>query len=76
MPLENNKKETKKSFGAWNLTKEEKKEIWNDITSRSGRKWEKRKLIDLLEKPLSGGKKDVDAIKACKSTWKMERKND
>jgi len=30
-----------KSFGAWNLSEKEKSEIWNDITSRSGRSWKK-----------------------------------
>jgi predicted CopG family antitoxin len=28
-------------FGAWNLSKEEKKEIWGDITNRTGRHWTK-----------------------------------
>ncbi len=30
-----------KSFGAWNLNEKESKEIWGDITNRSGRKWKK-----------------------------------
>ncbi len=33
-------------------------------------------LIKLLKKPLSGGKEDVDAIEACKRTWKMDCRND
>ena len=34
-----------KCFGAWNLSEEEKKEIWNDISSRSGRNWKKPNLV-------------------------------
>lgn len=33
-------------FGAWNLSEEEKKEIWSDITSRSGRNWKKPNLVN------------------------------
>ena len=36
-----------KSFGAWNLTEKEEKEIWEDITNRIGRKWEKSRLGEL-----------------------------
>ena len=32
-------------FGAWNLSEEEKKEIWSDISSRSGRNWKKPNLV-------------------------------
>ncbi len=31
----------KRTFGAWNLSKEEESEIWKDISSHSGRKWER-----------------------------------
>ncbi|MFW9970373.1 MAG: antitoxin VapB family protein [Candidatus Odinarchaeota archaeon] len=34
------------SFGAWNLSEKEKKEIWSDITSRSGRNWKKLNLVN------------------------------
>jgi predicted CopG family antitoxin len=30
-----------KSFGAWNLSKEEEKEIWADLKARTGRHWNK-----------------------------------
>ncbi|MBD3212798.1 MAG: hypothetical protein GF311_09340 [Candidatus Lokiarchaeota archaeon] len=33
-------------FGGWNLSEKEKKEIWRDITSRSGRNWEKPNLVN------------------------------
>ena len=36
-----------KSFGVWNLTEKEKKEIWGDISKRSGRKWEKPSLGEI-----------------------------
>ncbi|MFX1237437.1 MAG: antitoxin VapB family protein [Promethearchaeota archaeon] len=35
-----------KSFGAWDLSKEEK-EIWDGLTARSGRSWNKSNLEDL-----------------------------
>ena len=38
------KEKMEKSFGAWNLSEKEKKEIWEDITTRAGRKWEKSEL--------------------------------
>jgi len=41
------KENMEKSFGAWNLTEKEKKEIWEDITNRIGRKWEKSRLGEL-----------------------------
>jgi predicted CopG family antitoxin len=34
-----------KCFGAWDLSEEEKKDIWGDITTRSGRDWEKPDLV-------------------------------
>jgi predicted CopG family antitoxin len=34
-----------KCFGAWNLSEEEKKDIWGDITIRSGRDWKKPDLV-------------------------------
>jgi len=36
-----------KSFGAWNLSKEEEKEIWAGITNRSGRSWNKSNLEEI-----------------------------
>ncbi len=42
--LKTQKMNLKKSFGAWQLTEKEKQEIWNDITNRPGRKWNKSKL--------------------------------
>ena len=36
-----------KTFGAWNLSKEEKAEIWNDISNRSGRSWKKSGFGDI-----------------------------
>jgi hypothetical protein len=36
-----------KSFGAWNLTEKEKKEIWDDITERTRRKWERSDLGEI-----------------------------
>lgn len=32
-------------FGAWNLSEEEKNDIWDDITDRSGRIWKKSNLV-------------------------------
>lgn len=32
-------------FGAWNFSKEEEKEIWTDITKRSGRNWKKPNMV-------------------------------
>ena len=40
-----------KNFGAWNLTEKEKSEIWNDITSRTGRSWKKPKFGDTTDNP-------------------------
>ena len=34
-----------KCFGAWNLSEEEEKEIWKDITQRSGRNWKKPNMV-------------------------------
>jgi len=36
-----------KTFGAWKLSKREKTEIWDDISNRSGRRWEKSELGDI-----------------------------
>ena len=36
-----------KSFGVWDLSEEESKEIWSDISNRSGRKWKKSDIGDL-----------------------------
>jgi len=36
-----------KSFGAWDLSEEEEKEIWVDITTRNGRSWNKSNIEDL-----------------------------
>lgn len=33
-----------KSFGAWDLSEEEEKEIWARLTIRSGRSWNKSNL--------------------------------
>jgi len=38
------KEKIEKSFGAWNLSEKEKNEIWEDITSRTGRIWDKSEL--------------------------------
>ena len=35
-----------KTFGSWNLSKEEKKEIWDDICNRPGRRWNKSDIGD------------------------------
>ena len=35
------KQNIEKSFGSWNLTEKEKKEIWEDITNRPGRHWKR-----------------------------------
>jgi len=35
------------SFGVWDLSEEESKEIWSDISKRSGRKWKKSDIGDL-----------------------------
>ncbi|MFX0083978.1 MAG: antitoxin VapB family protein [Candidatus Hodarchaeota archaeon] len=32
-------------FGAWNLSEEEKRDIWDDITNRTGRDWKKTNLV-------------------------------
>jgi predicted CopG family antitoxin len=32
-------------FGAWNFSKEEEKEIWTDLTKRSGRNWKKPNMV-------------------------------
>jgi len=35
-----------KSFGAWDLSEEEEKEIWIEISTRNGRNWNKSNLED------------------------------
>lgn len=35
-----------KSFGAWKLSEEEK-EVWDDLTTRKGRSWNKSALEDI-----------------------------
>ena len=35
-----------KSFGAWQLSEKEKKEVWNDILNRPKKIWKKSKLSD------------------------------
>lgn len=35
-----------KSFGAWDLSEEEEKEIWVGISTRNGRNWNKSNLED------------------------------
>jgi predicted CopG family antitoxin len=35
-----------KCFGAWNLSKEEKRDIWDDLTNRPGRIWKKTDLVN------------------------------
>jgi predicted CopG family antitoxin len=36
-----------KSFGAWDLSEEEEKEIWVDLSTRNGRSWNKSNIEDL-----------------------------
>jgi predicted CopG family antitoxin len=36
-----------KSFGTWNLSEAEKKEIWEDLSSRYARNWNKSDLEDI-----------------------------
>ena len=36
-----------KSFGTWDLSEEEEKEIWAGITVRSGRSWNKPNLEEI-----------------------------
>ena len=36
-----------KSFGAWKLSEEEKGEIWEDLSTRNGRNWNKSNLEDI-----------------------------
>ncbi len=36
-----------KSFGAWNLSEVEEKEIWARLTTRKGRSWNKSNLEDM-----------------------------
>jgi predicted CopG family antitoxin len=39
--LNSQKSKLEESFGTWDLTEEEKREIWDPITKRKGRSWEK-----------------------------------
>jgi len=36
-----------KSFGAWDLSEEEEKEIWSGLNTRNGRAWNKSNLEDV-----------------------------
>ncbi len=36
-----------KSFGAWDLSEEEEKEIWTGISTRNGRSWNKSNLEEI-----------------------------
>ena len=36
-----------KTFGEWNLLKEEKEEIWDDITNRTGRSWKRSEIGEI-----------------------------
>ena len=36
-----------KSFGAWDLSEEEEKEIWIELSTRNGRSWNKSNIEDL-----------------------------
>lgn len=39
------KQNIEKSFGVWNLSKEEKDKIWNNISNREGRKWKRTENV-------------------------------
>ena len=41
------KKSLEKSFGAWQLSKKEKEEIWDDIINRPRKNWNKSKLGEI-----------------------------
>ena len=41
------KNNMEKTFGAWNLSKEEGSEIWGDISNRSGRSWKRSELGEI-----------------------------
>ena len=41
------KSSLEKSFGAWDLSEEEEKEIWAGLTIRSGRSWNKSNLEEI-----------------------------
>ena len=41
------KNNMEKTFGAWNLSKEERSEIWEDISNRSGRSWKRSELGEI-----------------------------
>ncbi|MHA1144455.1 MAG: antitoxin VapB family protein [Candidatus Helarchaeota archaeon] len=42
--LKNYKQNIEDSFGSWNLSDEEKTEIWKDLSTHPGRRWNKQKL--------------------------------
>jgi len=39
--LNSQKASLEEAFGTWDLTEEEKREIWDPITKRKGRSWKK-----------------------------------
>ena len=41
------KNNMEKTFGAWNLSKKEKSEIWEDISNRTGRSWKRSEMGDI-----------------------------
>lgn len=41
------KNNMEKTFGAWDLSKEERSEIWEDISNRSGRSWKRSDLGEI-----------------------------
>lgn len=44
--LNSQKAKLEEIFGTWNLTEEEKEEIWDPITKREGRSWKKPNFGD------------------------------
>lgn len=36
-----------KTFGAWNLSKKERSEIWEDISNRSGHSWKRSEIGEI-----------------------------
>jgi len=41
------KKTLEKSFGAWDLSEEEEKELWSGLNTRNGRVWNKSNFEDV-----------------------------
>ena len=41
------KSNMEKTFGAWNLSKKERSEIWDDISNRSGRSWKRSEMGEI-----------------------------